>query len=242
MAASAIRCRESQHVVKEKLILVFHSCFSSSEKCPMMPIVKSFSSKVNQIHFIPTWTPWLLDIVPARQGFYFQHSMLIHQRWSGLPGHVPASAHDWRHVLTFQGKSGSVFGSFTTCRVSSNHVGTLARQPDAVALSRDAPPRGTRPRLPCHHCPSFTCSLSASPRCNFSAFCVEKSTFRLKRCATIYLVAATRASRPSGESAPTPTCWSRPASSIWNVWKVASSRNKAFPKVSFSSARGYFCT
>src|SRR5260370_30242313 len=72
------------------------------------------SSKVNQIHFIPTWTPWLLDIVPAGRGFYFQHSMLIPQRWSGLPRHVPSSADDWRHVLTFQGKCGSVFGSFTT--------------------------------------------------------------------------------------------------------------------------------
>jgi hypothetical protein len=36
------------------------------------------------------------------------------QMGSGLPRHVPASAHDWGQVLTFQGKSGSVFTSFTT--------------------------------------------------------------------------------------------------------------------------------
>ncbi len=33
---------------------------------------------------------------------------------SGLPRHVHAGAHDWGQVLTFQGKSCSLFGSFTT--------------------------------------------------------------------------------------------------------------------------------
>src|SRR6266516_3366882 len=35
------------------------------------------------------------------------------QMGSGLPRHVHASAHDWRQVLTFEGKSCSHFMSFT---------------------------------------------------------------------------------------------------------------------------------
>jgi hypothetical protein len=51
---------------------------------------------------------------------FFQKDANLHgvdgrsQMGSGLPRHVPASAHDSRQVLTFQGKSGSVFTSFTT--------------------------------------------------------------------------------------------------------------------------------
>src|SRR6266567_797315 len=37
------------------------------------------------------------------------------QVWSDLPGHVHVGAHDWRHMLTFRGNSGSVFfTSFTS--------------------------------------------------------------------------------------------------------------------------------
>jgi hypothetical protein len=38
----------------------------------------------------------------------------LDQMESGLLRHVPVSAHDWSHVLTFEGKSCSVFGAFTT--------------------------------------------------------------------------------------------------------------------------------
>jgi hypothetical protein len=51
----------------------------------------------------------------SEEGVYFQRSMLVSQIWSGLPRHVPAGAHASRQVLTFQGKSGSLFESFTTC-------------------------------------------------------------------------------------------------------------------------------
>src|SRR5712692_10819762 len=37
----------------------------------------------------------------------------VFQIGSGLPRHVHAGAHDWGQVLTFQGKSCSLFGSFT---------------------------------------------------------------------------------------------------------------------------------
>src|SRR6266702_1365069 len=56
---------------------------------------------------------WLVVNPIIRQGFYLQRSILVHQMGSGLPRHVHVSAHDWRQVLTFQGKSCSVFGSFT---------------------------------------------------------------------------------------------------------------------------------
>jgi len=39
--------------------------------------------------------------------FYFHLLGEVDQVWSGLPRHVPASAHDWGPVLTFQGKIGS---------------------------------------------------------------------------------------------------------------------------------------
>jgi hypothetical protein len=46
---------------------------------------------------------------------YLYHSMPILQVWSGLPRDFPIGAHDWRQVPMFQGKSRSLFGSFTTC-------------------------------------------------------------------------------------------------------------------------------
>ena len=35
------------------------------------------------------------------------------QMESSFPRHVPAGAHDWGQVLTFQGKIGQGFGAFT---------------------------------------------------------------------------------------------------------------------------------
>ena len=47
------------------------------------------------------------------KGYNLQRSGEIDQMGSGLPRHVPAAAHDWGQVLTFQGKNGSGFRSFT---------------------------------------------------------------------------------------------------------------------------------
>jgi hypothetical protein len=37
----------------------------------------------------------------------------VYQMESAFPRNIYTSAHDWGQVLMFQGKSGSVFGSFT---------------------------------------------------------------------------------------------------------------------------------
>ncbi len=37
----------------------------------------------------------------------------VYQMESAFPRNISTSAHDWGQVLMFQGKSGSVFGSFT---------------------------------------------------------------------------------------------------------------------------------
>ncbi len=47
----------------------------------------------------------------------------MHQPWAKLPPRrFPVGAHDWGQVLTFQGKSGSVFGSFTRRRWSTSSL------------------------------------------------------------------------------------------------------------------------
>lgn len=54
---------------------------------------------------------------------------------SGLPRHVPASAHDWRHVLTFQGKSGSVFfGSFNIWCASCSELADILAEINQVTF------------------------------------------------------------------------------------------------------------
>ena len=52
---------------------------------------------------------------------------------------------------------------------------------DAPRLQR-RPRRRKKNRL---HRNNYTSSFNASPRCSFNAFCVEKSTLRRSRCATI---------------------------------------------------------
>src|SRR5205807_256388 len=45
---------------------------------------------------------------------YLQHSTPTPEMWSGLPRYIPASAHDWGQMLTFEGKICSLSRAFTT--------------------------------------------------------------------------------------------------------------------------------